>query len=254
MAANDRGSTSTLQVYTSAVLGHLRPMAGKAVLQKSLFQFFVELRANNDRAWFAENKHRYEREVREPLVAFITAFGPKLARISEHFVADPRPSGGSMFRIHRDVRFSKDKAPYKTNAALQFRHSSGKDVHAPGFYLHLAPDHVFMGAGLWRPDGPSLAAIRTKIVDAPDQWKKAVGGKAFQDNFEMHGESLKRPPRGFDPDHPLIEDLKRKDFIAVRNFTEKDALQPEFLTKFAQSCRAGGPMVRFLTEAVGLAY
>ena len=227
-------------------------MAAAPVLKKSLFQFFLELRAHNDRAWFAENKARYESDVRDPLIEFITAFQPRLAKISESFVADPRSNGGSMFRIHRDVRFSKDKSPYKTHAALQFRHVRGKDVHAPGFYLHLEPGNVFMGAGLWRPDRAALLAIRETIIESPSKWKKAVGGKAFAASFELSGESLKRPPKGIDPEHPLIEDLKRKDFICVHNFAAKDALKPDFMTRFAQKCRTTSPLVRFLTEAIGL--
>ena len=229
-------------------------MAGAPTLNKKFFQFFVELRAHNDREWFAENKERYETEVREPLIAFISAFAPRLAKISEHFVADPRPVGGSMFRIHRDVRFSKDKSPYKTHAALQFRHAAGKDVHAPGFYLHLEPDNVFMGAGLWRPDRDALAAIRTLIAEDPGRWKKAVGGKAFKEGFELHGESLKRPPKGVDSEHPLIDVLKRKDFIAVKQLGGKAALQSDFLTVFAQSCRATVPFMKLLTDAIGVPF
>lgn len=225
-----------------------------AVLDKRLFQFFVELTAHNDRGWFAENKERYETEVRRPLTDFIAAFAPRLAKISPHFVADPRPTGGSMFRIHRDVRFSKDKSPYKTHAALQFRHARGKDVHAPGYYLHLEPGNVFMGAGLWRPDRDALAGIRRTMLDDPARWKKAIGSKAFQDNFDLQGDSLKRPPKGVDADHPLIEDLKRKDFIGVKTFAPSDAIKKEFLTQFAQACRAASPLMRFLTEAVGLEF
>ena len=229
-------------------------MAAQPFFDDAFFGFFVELRTHNDRAWFAENKSRYEAQVRAPLIEFISAFAPRLSKISEHFVADPRPNGGSMFRIHRDVRFSKDKAPYKTHAAVQFRHARAKDVHAPGFYLHLEPDNVFMGAGLWRPDRDALQAIRTALVDKSAVWKKALNGKAFKEAFELHGESLKRPPKGIDADHPLIEHLKRKDFIAVKNFAPSDPLQPGFLTQFAQSCRAAAPFMRFVTEAIGLAY
>ena len=223
-------------------------------LQKSLFQFFVELRAHNDREWFAENKDRYEADVKKPLVAFISAFAPRLAKISENFVADPRGNGGSMFRIHRDVRFSKDKSPYKTHAALQFRHVAGKDVHAPGFYLHLEPNNVFMGAGLWRPERDAMQAIRTAISETPARWKKATGGKSFKETFELRGDSLKRPPKGIDPEHPLIEDLKRKDFIVVHEFKAKDALQADFLSQFAKTCRTASPFMAFLTESIGLSY
>ncbi len=104
-----------------------------------LFAFLEELAANNDRTWFAANKPRYQSQVVDQLVRFIAAMADPLEKVSPHFVADPRPVGGSMFRIYRDVRFSKDKRPYKEHAACQFRHAAGKDAHAPGFYVHLAP-------------------------------------------------------------------------------------------------------------------
>jgi uncharacterized protein (TIGR02453 family) len=119
-----------------------------AHITPALFEFFRELKANNSKEWFAENKTRYEQQVREPLLAFIADFGLRLPAISPHYVADPRKSGGSLFRIYRDVRFSKDKTPYKTGAGIQFRHERGKDAHAPGFYLHLEPDGCFFGAGI----------------------------------------------------------------------------------------------------------
>ena len=104
-------------------------MAGQTYITPELFLFFRELKQNNTREWFQANKSRYEADVREPLLAFITDFGVRLPEISPHYVADARKSGGSMFRIYRDVRFSKDKSPYKTAAGLQFRHESGKDAH-----------------------------------------------------------------------------------------------------------------------------
>ena len=126
-------------------------MLGVPYFQEGLFTFLKELRANNDREWFAANRERYETQVREPFVRFISDFEPILHQISPHFRADPRPSGGSLFRIYRDTRFSKDKSPYKTAAAAHFPHERGRDVHAPGYYLHLEPGSVFAGAGLWRP-------------------------------------------------------------------------------------------------------
>ena len=123
---------------------------------RTFFEFLEDLKANNNSEWFKANKERYIDEVRTPLQQFVLDFAPHLKKISPHFVADPRPVGGSIFRIYRDIRFSKDKTPYKTHAAAQFRHKGGKDVHAPGFYLHLAPGEVFAGFGIWRPDSPSL--------------------------------------------------------------------------------------------------
>lgn len=217
-----------------------------------LFRFLRALRQNNDREWFQKNKDRYLEHVRDPLLAFIAEFGPRLRKINPHFVADPRPVGGSMFRIYRDVRFSRNKAPYKTSATAQFRYGEGKDVHVPCFYLHLGADQCYAGAGLWRPDSPTLSAVRKTIAENPGLWKKAHSGKRFREIFTPGGESLKRPPRGFAPDHPLIEDLKRKDFVVSTPFEERDVCGPDFMNEFARVCRTGAPYVAFLTRAVGL--
>ena len=214
------------------------------------FSFLNELKENNNRDWFNANKDRYRAEIQEPLLRFISDFSGPLGDISPNFIADPRPSGGSMFRIYRDVRFSKDKSPYKTHAAAQFRHRAGRDVHAPGFYLHLETGGVFAGAGLWHPDRTALDLIRTAIVERPDEWRAVLGDPSFARHHELSGESLKRAPRGYDPEDPLIEDLKRKDFVCVQRFTQKQATSATFLDAFVESCRAASPFVRFLTEAI----
>lgn len=143
-------------------------MGKKVYFGKELFQFLAELSLNNDRTWFNANKARYERDVKQPLLAFIEDFQVPLKRINPHFVADPRPAGGSMFRIYRDTRFGKDKTPYKTHAAAHFRHDATGDVHTPGFYLHLEPMNVMCGAGIWKPDGPTLLRIREAIAAKPE--------------------------------------------------------------------------------------
>lgn len=219
-----------------------------------LFAFLRALRAHNDRTWFAAHKERYEREVRGPALAFVADFAAPLARISAHMTADARPVGGSLFRLQRDTRFAKDKTPYKTHAGIQFRHAAGRDAHAPCFYLHLEPGRVFGGAGVWHPDAAALAAVRHGIVNDPAGWKKATSGKAVREQCRFTGESLKRPPRGFAADHPLAEHLRRKDYLLVTDWTEKDALQPDFLARFASFCRITAPFNAFLADALGLAF
>ncbi len=229
----------------NAMNGHFGP---------ELFEFLLQLRQNNDRAWFQANKHRYEDHLKRPLLRFIEDFGPELEAISPHFVADPRANGGSMFRIYRDVRFSKDKSPYKTQAAAQFRHEFGRSAHAPGFYLHLAPGEVFAGIGLWGPDTATLNKIRLAIVTNPDRWQRVVGAPVFADSFNRQGRSLKRPPRGFDKEHPLVGDLKLKDHIASREFGEEATFGPDFLEVFADACRKASGYMQFLTRALELPY
>ncbi|MCH9651726.1 MAG: DUF2461 domain-containing protein [Deltaproteobacteria bacterium] len=219
-------------------------------LKAQLFSFLRDLEANNQRDWFQAHKQRYEDALKEPALRFINDFGPNLRRISPHFNAIPKATGGSLFRIYRDTRFSKDKTPYKTHAGIQFRHKQCKDAHAPGFYLHLQPSGSFIGLGIWRPDGPSLKKIRQSLMADPAGWKEVVGDSRFAEAFTFGGESLKRPPRGVPGDHPLMEDLKRKDFIGVTNLSQKRVLAPDFLDDFTACCEAGAPLVRYLCAAL----
>jgi uncharacterized protein (TIGR02453 family) len=220
----------------------------------ALFGFLKDLKANNERAWFNANKDRYDAVVREPALAFITGFAAPLAKISKHFVADARPVGGSLFRIHRDTRFAKDKTPHKTNTGLHFRHETAKDVSAPGFYLHLEPKSCFVGVGIYHPDSKTQRAIRDAIVERPKAWSSAIGHKAFKDTYRLGGDSLKRPPPGYDKEHPLIEDIKRKDFIGVADLDDKTIVDPAFGKTLAKLFKDGAPLMKFLCEAVGAAF
>ena len=221
-------------------------------IKPELFAFFRTLARNNNREWFQANKERYEMQVREPLLQFVRDFEPALHQISPNFAADARRTGGSLFRLHRDVRFSRDKSPYKTAAGIHFRHDSGRDAHGPGYYLHLEPGNLFAGAGIWHPDSNTLGLLRNFLADKSEGWLKAVGDREFAAYFKMEGDTLKRPPRGFEPDHPLIEDLKRKDFIAVSQLTQKEACAADFPDRFNARCRAAAPFMEYLTMAVGL--
>jgi uncharacterized protein (TIGR02453 family) len=219
-----------------------------------LFVYLRELADNNDREWFTAHKGRYAAEVQEPALAFIEDVGVRLGEVSRHFVADARTAGGSLFRIHRDIRFSKDKSPYKTHTGIQFRHERTRDVHAPGYYLHLEPGSVFMACGTWHPDRDALHAIRTAIAARPGRWQAIVEDPAFSQHFRLGGESLKRPPAGFDRDHPLIDELKRKDFIAVADLTEADVIAGDFLDRFLDLCAVAGDFMRFLCDAARVSY
>lgn len=218
------------------------------------YAFLRDLAVNNDREWFAANKERYVDKVQEPALEFIADYGPRLARISSHFTADARVVGGSLFRIHRDTRFSKDKTPFKQNTGVQFRHEAAKDAHAPGYYLHIEPAGTFVGVGLWRPETAVAYRIRDHIAEHPDAWKKAAYGKAFRDTFTLGGDSLVNPPRGFDPDHPYVDDLRRKDFIASTPLAQKVVTSDDFIDRFHALCRTATPFMRFLCDAVGVPF
>ncbi len=219
-----------------------------------LLHFLDELAKNNNRDWFQANKARYESELLEPALAFIEAIEKPLRKVSPHVQAIAKKSGGSLMRIYRDVRFSKNKSPYKTNVGIQFRHEAGRNAHAPGFYFHIDTDQVFLGAGIWRPDSASLAKFRKAIVDEPSAWKRVRDAKAFKSKFRLAGDSLKRPPRGFDPDHRFVEDLKRKDHIAVCEFDHEILFGPEVVNETITAMRASRPYFRFICEAMRLPF
>ncbi len=220
----------------------------------SLFRFLKTLRANNHREWFQENKGRYESELLAPCQAFIRSFAPLLKRISPYFVADDRRVGGSLMRIYRDTRFAKDKTPYKTNVGIHFRHEMGKDVHCPGFYVHFAPDECFLGAGIWHPDSASLARIRQAIDDEPARWKRARDQKKFRAHFQLRGDRLKTAPRDYPRDHPLIDDLRRKDFIGVKPIEQHDVLAADFSRAVGEAFSASRTYMRFLCDALRIPF
>src|SRR5688500_10843078 len=223
--------------------------AQTAHFSPALFRFLRELKENNNREWFEQNRERFETDVREPLVQFVVDFAPHLHKISPHFVADPRPSGGSVCRIYRDTRCSQAKTPYKTNAGRLFRHAAGTASPAPATSPHPAPDAVFLGGGPRPPDPPPTAAVRAAIVANPREWQSIKS--TLPPGFKIEGDRLSRPPRGYDANHPLIDDLRLKDFTIFTQLDEADACAPAFMDRFVEICRTSAPFMRFLTEAVG---
>jgi uncharacterized protein (TIGR02453 family) len=222
------------------------------------FAFLRDLAANNDKRWWDENKDRYVTSVREPALDFIVDFGEKLGTISPHFRSDTSINGsGSLMRPYRDVRFSKDKTPYKANVGIQFRHEAGRDVHAPGFYLHLEPSRCFAGAGLWTPPTAVARQIRRAISDDPPGWSAAAHGKSFEENWSLgeHDEDrLRRVPTGLDPNHPYADDLRLKSFVAGTRLTQREVTSSEFTDTLLKSFKETAPLTRFLCEAIGVPF
>lgn len=229
-------------------------MSRSESISGNFFRFLRELRNHNKRDWFLRNKARYEGEVRDPFLRLIADLRPSLTSISPHFVVDPSPTGGSMMRIYRDVRFSKDKSPYKISVAAHFWHAHGKEGMTPAFYLHLEPDRSSVGGGLWRPPPEGLRKIREAIVARTSGWKKAVSGRSFSLGCGMAGESLKRPPQGFDPAHPFIEDIKRKDFAISYSLKDSDLVGSKSGDAVFEGLKSVAPFIRFVTEALGLPF
>jgi uncharacterized protein (TIGR02453 family) len=210
--------------------------------------FLDDLQANNNREWFTANKARYERDVRDPALQFVRDFAPRLAAISGEFRAVAGGTGSSLSRMNRDTRFSADKSPYKDWVGLHFSHQSGKD--APGFHVHLSKDDCGVGLGCWMLEPDQLQRVRERIAAADGGWaevRTALDGGGFR----FIGEALKRVPKGFPPDHPYGEDLKRKTFGAGRPFDPR--LAPDALADAVEAAfREGFPLVRFLCGAMGL--
>jgi len=221
---------------------------------KDFFKFFDELKKNNNRDWFAANKPRYFESVVQPMGDYIVSIAPYLQRISPFYKADPRPHGGSMFRIYRDARFSKDKTPYKTHAACHFRHEAGRDAHAPGFYLHIETDRISIGGGIWRPPAKQLGLIREFIADNPSAWEKLVKSPAIRKMGGIQGDSLIRPPRGYNPDARHMEDLKRKSFFLMSNTDTELALSSALVTASAEIFRKVANLNHFITDALELPF
>ncbi|HEX5306891.1 MAG TPA: DUF2461 domain-containing protein [Dyella sp.] len=218
------------------------------------FRFLTALDRHNSREWFLDHKADYERHVREPFLALIADMQAPLAKISPHYRADARKNGGSLFRIHRDTRFSHNKLPYKPWQGARFFHERRHEIAAPSFYVHIQPGDCFAGGGMWHPEPDDLKRIRGFLADNPAAWKKATQGKAFRERFQFWGESLSRPPRGFDPAHELIDDLKRKDFAAGQGFDETLACSPQLLPTLVDIYRHLAPLNDYLCAAQELEF
>jgi uncharacterized protein (TIGR02453 family) len=216
--------------------------------------FLRELARHNNRDWFNANKERYEGSVRDPFLRFVADLQPLLKKISPHFVADPSPVGGSMMRIYRDTRFSKDKTPYKTAVTAHFWHSKGKEGATPAFYLRLQPSDASVGAGIWHPEPGALRKIRKAIVDDSNTWERVKDERTFRSSCRMAGESLKRPPPGFDAKHPFIEDIKRKDFATSAPLDDGRVASATFMDDVLEAFRMSSPFLAFVTKAVGLSF
>ena len=229
------------------------------------FQFLRALAANNSKEWFAAHKADYDAQVKAPCLRFITDIAAPLADISPQMIASPKPVGGSLFRIYRDTRFSSDKTPYKTHAGLSFHHAATKAVarsaggnaslgrlDAPVFYLHLQPEASFIGGGLWHPQPDTVKRVRHSLIANPASWKTATRSPQFTRHFALEGETLRRPPAGFDAQHELIADLMRKDFVFSAPLTEAQVCDPDFLPAAVHRLQQAAPVMDWLCGALDL--
>jgi uncharacterized protein (TIGR02453 family) len=226
----------------------------ESVITPKLFKFLRDLRRNNNRDWFTANKSRYEQDVRDPAVELVRQLEKPIAKAAPMLCAIPKGHGGSVMRIYKDTRFSKDKTPYKTNVGISIRHQANSDIHSPGVYIHLDPDECFIGAGSWRPERTVLAAIRAAIDDDSKAWKRARDNKAFCQVFKLVGDSLKTAPRDYAKDHPMIEDLRRVDFIAIAPISQKEMTSERIVALLIDRVKKAKPLMQFLCDAIDVPY
>jgi len=217
---------------------------------RGLVRFLGQLDKNNNRAWFERNKARYEAEVREPVLAFIRAIAPKIERTFPFILVSDSKVAGSMMRPYRDTRFTSGKLPYKTNVGIHFRHLRGEDAHAPGLWMHIEPREFWLAVGMWKPDGQTLDKVRRRIVQCPGEWVAARDAPRFRAVWEVVGDALKRPPRGFEGDHPLIADIKRKEFLGFRDMGMAELYRDEVVDRVAAHFAAAKPFMKFLCDAL----
>jgi uncharacterized protein (TIGR02453 family) len=218
-------------------------------------QFLVDLSENNERAWFQPRKGEYETLLKEPLEALISTLAERFEARNIPLRADPSKSP---FRIYRDVRFSKDKSPYKTNLGASFpwvgetsgdggARSHDANVHSSGGYFHLSPGEIFVGGGIWHPERPWLEAFRRRVIDEPGRIRKLADEAGFKATFgSLGGDSLVRVPTGFPPDHPDAELLKLKDVTFGRRLSDADALSASLPDLIADTFEAAMPVMRYL--------
>ena len=212
--------------------------------------FLKRLKRNNNRLWFEKHKEGYESSVKIPMQSLIASLHPHFQRFAPEFDINPKRS---LFRIYRDVRFSKDKTPYKTHAAAHFvLRGKPKGVEGSGYYLHIEPGEVYIGGGIYMPDNDQLKKIRSAIAGHSDQFLSIVRLPRFRKIFgKLEGEKLQRVPKGYEPDHPMAEWLKYKQFFVWIEWPESKCLNESFVTEVAEVYKAATPLVRFLNEAMG---
>lgn len=219
------------------------------------FRFLRALSRNNGREWFHAHKADYETHLREPFQRLLADLQPDLATVSLHYRADPKKVNGSLFRIHRDTRFSRNKAPYKDWQSARLFHERHRETAAPAWYLQLRPGNCFFAAGIWHPESPVLRQLRQFIVDNPAGWKAAAHAPAFRRRYRLsEADMLVRPPRGFPPDFAWIDDLRRRNFVAVRDLEDSLLTGPRLRQTLVRDLKATASFMDYLCAALDLEF
>jgi uncharacterized protein (TIGR02453 family) len=216
-------------------------------------RFLDDLAKHNDKRWFEANRDRCEHDLMTPARALVARFCEEIASEFPHITGSTNAAGGSLTRLHRDVRFSTDKRPFHTHIGMRFWHRRGPKAEVPGFFLRVDATHVLMGTGLHQPEPPVLQRIRRAIDRDQRAWERAACDKAFRRTWGgLEGESLKRVPAPFPVDHPFADDLKRKDFTAFIRLPAAAATKAEFVKVAVRSWKDSKPLMSFLCRAMNL--
>ncbi len=209
--------------------------------------FLTKLKRNNNRPWFQKHREEYEQLVRFPMQCLIASLAPAMAEIAPEFMFDP---GKSIFRIYRDVRFSGNKAPYKTNIAASFDMRGKKSpTETPGLYLGVEPGEIFIGGGLYMPDTSQLKAIRQAVAQRSEEFLAIVEVARFKKRFgSVMGERLQRAPLGYPKDHPMIGYLRYKQWYAGVETGHEQCFRPAFLKTVTAVFADAMPFIRWLVR------
>ena len=236
-------------------------MAARLTLDELLFppfdgfpkegiDFLKKLKKNNNRPWFQKHKQVYDESVRFPMQCLIASLSERMGDVAPEIEFNPKKS---IFRIYRDIRFSRNKAPYKTSIAASFNWRGLKGpVDAPGLYLHVEPGGVFVGGGVYMPSGDQLKAFRKSMVDRPQEFLAVVHDKRFKREFgSIQGGKLQKAPLGFPRDHPMIEHLKHKQFYVGKEYDDESiSLNASFLNLVTRVFADTMPLVRWLAASM----
>lgn len=219
------------------------------------FKFLRGLARHNDREWFASHKPEYEANLRQPFLRLLTDLQPALAGLSPHFRTDPKGVGGSLFRIHRDTRFSNDKTPYKAWQGARLFHERARQVAAPSFYLHVKPGECFVGGGLWHPETATQRQVRQFIADNPTGWGRAAHDAAFRKRYSLESsDMLVRVPAGFPADFQYADDLRHRNFVVTRTLDDADMIGPDLLRILEADLATIAPFMDYLCAALDLEF
>ena len=219
------------------------------MIQSSTLKFLKDLKKNNNKPWFDSHRDQYEAAKEDilllggGLIKGIASFDPPIGNLQ------PKDC---TFRINRDVRFSKDKSPYKSNMACYFN-KAGKKGNGAGYYIHIQPGQSFAAGGIWMPGVPELASIRQEIDYGFNEWKKIVGSAAFKKQFPKgfsDNEVLTRPPKGYDENNPAIDFIKQKSFVIRRSFSDAEVQSKSFVKDVTKTFQQIYPLVSFLNKAI----